>query len=100
MHKEVNPEIQIPNPDLGSPPSSGDQQKVDCPTSPHPLALLPSRPLALFCFSSFFEKVTLCDAVSYSLIRGEIKAGLMGVCVTGLSETAFDPLLSLAVTLF
>ena len=42
MHKEVNPEIQIPNPDLGSPPSSGDQQKVDCPTSPRPLALLPS----------------------------------------------------------
>ena len=41
MHKEVNPEIQIPNPDLGSPPSSGDQQKVDCPTSPRPLALLP-----------------------------------------------------------
>ena len=47
MHKEVNPEIQISNPDLGSPPSSGDQQKVDCPTSPHPLALLLSCPIAL-----------------------------------------------------
>ena len=45
MHKEVNPEIQIPNPDLGSPPFSGDQQKVHCPTSPRPIALLPSRVL-------------------------------------------------------